>query len=107
MPSLNHSVTQSRLIVELSILYRKTYTFLSELSLAMTGKPDTVPDICTYLKMQVDFLHDRTSLAQMPLTVIEIISPSQTSETILAKFERYFQAGVKSCWLVMPVFKTI
>ncbi len=104
MPSLNHSIAQSHLLVELSVRYRKTHTFLSELSLSMPEKPDTVPDICIYPKMEVDFLHDRTSVSEMPLTIIEIVSPSQSNDEILAKFERYFNAGIKSCWLVLPKF---
>ncbi|MCU0352401.1 MAG: Uma2 family endonuclease [Cytophagales bacterium] len=106
-PSLNHSVTQSHLLVEMSLRYRKTYTILSELSLEMPEKPDTVPDIAIYAKLEIDFLHDRTTVAEMPLTIIEIVSPSQSNDDILAKFERYFKAGVKSCWLVMPSFKAI
>ena len=46
-------------------------------------------------------------MTKMPLTVVEIISPSQSNEDILAKFERYFNAGVKSCWLVLPSFQAI
>jgi Uma2 family endonuclease len=73
----------------------------------MPQRPDTVPDIAIYLKLVIDFLHDVQSMTQLPLTVIEIISPSQSNDDILAKFERYFEAGVKSCWLVIPSFKAI
>ncbi|GAA4406496.1 hypothetical protein GCM10023187_26000 [Nibrella viscosa] len=46
-------------------------------------------------------------MTDIPLTVIEIVSPSQADTEILAKFEQYFNAGVKSCWLVMPSLKAI
>ena len=107
LPSLNHSITQSTLLAELVINYRKKFTFLSELSLEMPEKPNSVPDICIYPKMEIDFLHDKISLSQMPLTAIEIVSPSQSNDDILSKFERYFSAGVKSCWLVLLSFKAI
>ncbi len=107
MPTLNHAYLQSNLLAELIVRYRKTYTILSELNVTMPERPDTVPDIAIYPKLEIDFLHDITSMTEMPLTVVEIVSPSQSDAEILAKFERYFQAGVTSCWLVMPSFQAI
>jgi Uma2 family endonuclease len=107
MPSLNHSILQSRLLVALFTGYGKTYSILSELTLQMPDKPDAVPDICIYPTLDIDFLHDRPFLEQMPLTAIEIISPSQSNDDVLAKFERYFKAGVGSGWLVLPSFQAI
>lgn len=107
MPTLNHAYLQKNLLVSLDYRYRKTHTILSELNLAMPERPDTVPDIAIYPKLEIDFLHDVTAMTEMPLTVIEIVSPSQSDTEIVAKFERYFNAGVRSCWLVMPVFKAI
>ena len=107
MPTLNHAYVQKNLLVGLDYRYRKTHTVLSELNLTMPHRPDTVPDIAISPKLQIDFLHDVTSMTQMPLTVIEIVSPSQSNDDILAKFERYFRAGVQSCWLVLPSFKAI
>ena len=43
----------------------------------------------------------------MPLTAIEIVSPTQSNDEILLKFERYFLAGVQSCWLVMPSLEAV
>ncbi len=107
MPSLNHSHLQSTLLMELGIRYRKTYSFFSELNVKMPTRPDTVPDIAIYAKMKIDYLHDITSMEEMPITAIEIVSASQSNDDILAKFERYFLAGVQSCWLVMPSFQAI
>ena len=107
MPSLNHAIIQSNLIFELKSLYRKTYSFPSELALEMLSKPNTVPDICIFPKLIIDFLHDQTTVSQMPITAIEIVSASQSNDDILDKFERYFLAGVQSCWLVMPSFQAI
>ena len=107
MPTLNHAYVQSNILVALTIGYRGTHTFLSELNITMPERPHTVPDIAIYSKMKVDFLHDITSMTAMPLTVVEIVSPSQSDAEILAKFERYFHAGVGSCWLVMPSLQAI
>jgi Uma2 family endonuclease len=107
MPTLNHAVVQAELIFCLKQQYRKQFTIVSELNLTMPKKPDAVPDICIYPKLQIDFLNDITSMTEMPLTAIEIVSPSQSDAEILAKFKRYFDAGVRSCWLVMPGFQAI
>lgn len=107
MPTLNHAYIQKNLLVSLDYRYRKLYTVLSELNVTMPQRPDSVPDIAIYPKLEIDFLHDVQSMTQMPLTVVEIISPSQSNDEILAKFERYFNAGIQSCWLVMPSFKAI
>ncbi len=107
MPTLNHSVVQGNLVFALKLTYRQRYRFLPEINLTMPEHPDAVPDIAIYPNLEIDFLHDVTSMTEMPLTVIEIISPSQAHDGILAKFERYFNAGIRPCWLVMPSFKAI
>lgn len=107
MPSLNHSLVQGNLVFELKTLLRKQYTVLSEIDLIMSEKPNAVPDIAIYPKLQIDFLEDKTAMSQLPLTTIEILSPSQTEGELVAKAQRYFAAGVKSCWIVLPLFKAI
>ena len=107
MPSLNHSFVQNNLLTELNLNYRQQFTFLPELSIEMPQKPNCVPDISIYPKMKVNFRHDIIAFPQMPLTAIEIISPTQSNDEILLKFERYFLAGVQSCWLVMPSLEAI
>ncbi|MCY7358543.1 MAG: Uma2 family endonuclease [Rudanella sp.] len=107
MPTLNHAYVQTNLLAELKLRYRKTHTVLSELNITMPERPDTVPDIAIYPKLQIDFFNDITSMTEMPLTIIEIVSPSQSDAEIIAKFKRYFAAGIGSCWLVMPSFQAV
>ena len=107
MPSFNHSYLQNNILAELNLNYRKQFTCMPELTLAMPDKPNCVPDIAIYLKMTANFLHDKITYSEMPITAIEIVSPTQSTDEILAKFERYFFAGVKSCWLVQPSLKAI
>lgn len=107
VPTLNHSVVQGSLIFSLKLRYRQQYTVASELNLTMPERPDAVPDIAIYPKLQIDFFNDVTSMTEMPLTVVEIVSPSQSDAEIIAKFKRYFNAGVRSCWLVMRSFQAI
>lgn len=109
MPSLNHSILQKNLIVELDVNYRKRYTIVSELSIEMPDKPDTVPDVSIFPLLNIDFLQDQNLMNQlplMPLAAIKIISLAELDYSI-ANFERYFAAGIKSCWLVISVLKNI
>ena len=107
MPSKNHGYIQSRLSMILGYKYLSTYTLISEGSIQMPSKPNCVPDIAIFPLMQIDFFHDEISISEMPLTAIEIVSPTQSDDEILAKFERYFFAGIQSCWLVQPSMKAI
>ncbi|QJD78787.1 Uma2 family endonuclease [Spirosoma rhododendri] len=104
IPSKNHAIIQSNLLVELTLNYRGTYQFLSEISLE---NPRAVPDVAIFSPMPYDPLHDEVRLNQIPLGVIEIMSPSQTQDELIDKAEAYFQAGVQSYWLVNPVFRIV
>lgn len=107
MPSKNHSYIQKNILVEIDIKYRKQYTLLSEIDIIMPQKPNCVPDIAIYPKLTFDFLDDEMAMTEMPITAIEIVSPSQSDNDIVKKINRYFNAGVNSCWFVMPSFQAI
>ncbi len=106
MPSKVHSFIQTRLATKLSNRYEDSYDFFTELSLELsTGK--SVPDVCIYSKMEIDMLHDEVRVKESPLGVIEILSPRQILNDIVERASQYFDAGVKSFWVVIPTFKTI
>ncbi|MBC8152049.1 MAG: Uma2 family endonuclease [Bacteroidetes bacterium] len=107
MPSKNHSIVQGNLITALNVRYRKAHSFFSELDIVMPQKPNCVPDIAIYPKLKIDFLDDVIGMTDMPITAIEIVSSSQSDYEIVRKINRYFQAGVKSCWLVNPPLQAI
>lgn len=100
MPSLNHGIIQANLIRELGIHYKSEYRIASELSLDLSDWP-SVPDICIYPKMALDLRHDVTTMTEPPLCAIEIISPTQSLNELVDKAGRYFQHGVRSCWIVL------
>ena len=106
MPSKLHSIIQNNLGFILNLNYRNKYQFLSELSIEIDGW-SSVPDIAIYPKMEIDYLHDEIHVTEVPLCTIEILSPTQSLNDLTSKVEKYFQAGVKSCWLVIPGFKNI
>jgi Uma2 family endonuclease len=105
MPSLNHSIAQSNLIGCL-LRFKKQYRTASELSLNLPTLRAT-PDICLYPQRGADFRHDQTMVSEPPVVAIEIVSHSQSTSTMLEKFDQYFANGVKSCWLVQPSLEAI
>ena len=105
MPSFNHSIIQSNLIVALA-KHKKYFRVASELSLKLPTMKAT-PDVCLYAQRKADFRNDQITVAEAPLLVIEIISPSQTTTSTFKKFDRYFENGVHSCWLVQPELQSI
>jgi len=106
MPSKNHSKLQIRIGSELLRLYEDQYDVLSELSLEAPN-PSYVPDLCLFPAEPSNWREDEVKVSEVPLTVIEIISPSQTDTELTEKSKAYFAAGVKSYWLVQPVLRTI
>ncbi len=106
MPSFNHSIIQARLSKELLVSYEDDFSVGSELSLVVTVPP-TVPDLCIYPATKMNWLDDETKVSRVPLTVVEIISPSQTLTEMTNKAVTYFVAGVQSYWLVQPSLRTV
>jgi len=50
---------------------------------------------------------DILKMAEMPLLVVEILSPRQGTQEILEKFAVYFALGVQSCWLIDPTIAVV
>jgi len=108
MPSRNHSAIQMLVGAALLQKYKKKYQIYSELSLAMPDVKPAVPDLCIFPKTKLDLLNDEIKVKDVPLTVIEILSPKQGIEDIKDKFFNiYFPAGVKSAWLIIPPLRSV
>ena len=115
MGSLNHSIVQAQITGILVSDAR--FTIMVELSLdiskvdltqfGLKAKEELKPDICLYPNSIWLQRRDVLKMADMPLLAIEVISPKQGIEDILAKFDAYFALGIKSCWLVTPALEAI
>lgn len=105
MPSLNHSFIQANLIGE--FIRNGDYRVASELTLDLGQKPDATPDLCIFPRRPMNLLEDQIRSKDIPVMVVEILSPTQGSFEVLQRFQRYFANGVKSCWLVEPVVHSI
>ncbi len=106
MPSFNHAVIQSRISKEILVRYEDQFTVGSEMSLISTTPP-TVPDLSIFPEAPINWLQDEVKVDRVPLTVIEIMSPSQTVTELMDKAKLFFATGVKSYWLVQPTFRSV
>lgn len=106
MPSKNHAKLQIRLGAEIFVRYSDQYDVRSEQSLGAPNPP-LVPDLSIFLAEAPNWQQDEVRESNVPLTVIEIVSPSQTDTELTEKAKDYFAAGTKSYWLVQPLFRTI
>lgn len=106
MPSRNHGKLQMRIGFEMMAKYRNRFDIVSEPTLQMLERP-RVPDLAFFKVQESDWFEDETKITEVPLGVIEILSPSQSEQELISKFPPYFNLGVKTVWLVVPVFQTI
>lgn len=60
-----------------------------------------------YPKRDLIIPFDILKMTEMPLLVVEVLSPRQFLSSLVEKFSAYFALGVKSCWLVDPTTHTV
>jgi Uma2 family endonuclease len=114
--SLNHSIVQAQITC---LLYPdERFRVMVELSLdasqidlsqfGLKAKDELKPDVCLYPRsVGLSEPTDILKMLEMPLLAIEVVSPKQGIDGILAKFQAYFTVGIQSCWLAVPAIKSI
>ncbi len=107
MPSWNHGLAQAYLTAAILRRYEQEYLVVTELSLELAEGRPLVPDISIYPKSPNDWQHDVVQKTEPPLTVVEILSPRQGMDELIHKADAYFEAGVKSCWIVQPMLESV
>lgn len=104
MPGKHHAILQSNLLFGIRLKYDKRWSVLSEVALQMGDRYRT-PDLAIYPKMP--WGQEEMRMTQMPVGVVEILSPSQTLDDLTQKRQSYFDAGVQSYWLVLPDLQSV
>ncbi len=99
-----HSAVQVNLAHELRKLTK--YRIHTELSI-LIDEVEYKPDLCVYPYKELDRKHDIIKMQDLPLSAIEIVSPTQLPQAIVTKIETYLEAGIQSCWMVLPYPTTI
>ncbi len=107
MPNIIHGRIQLNLGFELKLKYQDKFNLVSEVTLDTQPKSST-PDICIFPKKRLRLKDIEPKSTEMPLSTIEIQSPSQAPEDLVKKaWEYYFPAGVKSAWVIIPSLKAV
>ena len=106
MPTYNHGKIQTRIGHLVLNDYEDRYEPISEPTLATPERPRT-PDLGFFPVRPSDWFDSETKISEPPLGIVEIVSPSQSDQEMVKKLKTYFDFGVKSAWLVVPIFKTI
>lgn len=104
MPSKHHAIIQGNIHFLIRLRYNELFRVLPEISLDLPVR-DRVPDLGIYPPM--DYGEEEVKMTEVPLGIVEILSPSQTHLDLNEKRKQYFTAGVKSYWLVFPDLKSV
>jgi Uma2 family endonuclease len=94
----------SRLFI-LTSVHRKGDELMTEVDTMTSEEQLRRPDMAYYTKSQI--IGMTKGVNQVPVFVIEIISPSDNQNKILEKNQEYFSAGVQVIWLIMPNLKQV
>ena len=104
--SLNHSRLIHRISVAL-LPYEEQYDILPELEFELSAGR-LKPDVAILPRLTYDWEADVIRYPNPPITAIEIISPTQSLDGLIAKIRnQYFPSGVQSAWLVLPGLRNI
>lgn len=104
--SLNHSRLIHRISVAL-LPYEDRYDILPELEFELSAGR-LKPDVALLPRQQYDYRHDLLRVASPPVTAIEVLSPTQSFDALVAKIrDQYLPSGVQSAWLVLPTVRMI
>jgi Uma2 family endonuclease len=101
MPSKRHSLIQTNIGTAIKNRYKRQYRTMSELSMRLHGEK-FVPDLAVYPFDASDWSKEEIEMTLTPLLIVEIESPSQSTDEMKEKADKYFAAGVRSVWLVLP-----
>jgi Uma2 family endonuclease len=80
---------------------------MTELTLAIEN--GLTPDISVYPVKQIhpDFFNDVTRYNELPLFAVEVVSSSQTIQTILQKAKKLVDAGINQVLTLEPYSRTV
>jgi Uma2 family endonuclease len=95
MPSKNHGFIQGKLTFLLMLHFSEKYEIASEINVLINGRVK-VPDLAIFDNVNYTPGYDEINVEEIPVGVIEILSPKQSMTDLIAKPYEYFGAGAKS-----------
>ncbi|MFT5468326.1 MAG: Uma2 family endonuclease [Verrucomicrobiales bacterium] len=105
MPSRQHGLVQMQLGGQW--ITNSDFQVQSEVTLELAERPNLTPDLSVFPRKTIDWRHDEIRVSEPPIMVVEILSPTQGSFELMQRIDRYFNHGVKSCWVVYPTSRSL
>lgn len=108
MPSKNHARIQKMLLLWLETNASGRFEVLPEVNIPLLTGNYFVPDLALFPPtMTFDMEEDEVKVSEVPLGVVEILSPDQSVQDVVLKARSYFDLGIRSYWLVIPPLRTV
>ena len=101
-PNIIHGVIQAALLIQFSKEAADRFLVVPELTLELTSGSSLTPDLAVLPRRPLHGTREPARCRDIPLMVVEIVSPSQGYEVIVEKTDAYFAHGVQSVWEVNP-----
>ncbi len=107
MPNVTHGSVQANLTGTFYAQLKEDYRLATETAFEFADATVLTPDIAVLAKRSLDWSREPARCRDLPVTVVEILSPSQGYRTAVAKKDAYFANGVQTLWEVNPALKLI
>ncbi len=107
MPNLAHSILEPRIASALHAQTADRYLVAVELTLELADGSVLTPDVTVLAKRPIHWSREPAHCRDLPILVVEIVSPSQGYLSVVEKKEIYFRNGVQSLWEVNPALRVI
>lgn len=107
MPNIVHGAVQAVMIAGFLAQARDRFLIIGELTLEIPHASSLTPDLAILPKRPLNWGREPARCKEVPISVVEIVSPSQGYQIIIDKIDAYFAHGVQSVWEINPALKYI
>lgn len=107
MPNITHGAVQANITGCFYSQARGKYRIVTEMTLEFADGMVFTPDLSILSKRDLDWGGEPVRCKEVPILVVEIVSPTQGYLEIHQKRKAYFGYGVESVWVVEPDLQAI
>ena len=107
MPNITHGAVQANITGCFYAQVKGRFRVVTEMTLEFEDGMIFTPDLSVLPKRDLDWGGEPVRCKEVPLLVVEIISPTQGYLEIHQKRQAYFAHGVGSVWIVEPDLQAV
>ena len=97
MPNITHAAVQLSLGARLLAQAKDQFLVVAELTLEVPQTFSLAPDLAVLPKRSLNWGREPARCKEVPIAVVEIVSPSQGYQVIVDKVDAYLPTGYKAC----------